>query len=59
MRFAAVIGWIAFLVSCGNDRAVGTDMIVMPATASSVEGGQGGASDPRICGHRHDVWHCQ
>ena len=35
MRFAAVIGWIAFLMSCGNDRAVRTDMIVMPATAST------------------------
>ena len=35
MRFAAVIGLIVFLTSCGNDRAVRTDMIVMPATASA------------------------
>ena len=35
MRHAAVIGLIVFLASCGNDRAVRTDMIVMPATASA------------------------
>lgn len=37
MRFAAVIGLMVFLTSCGNDRAVRTDMIVMPATASTEE----------------------
>ena len=35
MRLAAFIGLMVFVASCGNDRAVRTDMIVMPATASA------------------------
>ena len=35
MRLVAVIGLAIAMASCGNDRAVRTDMIVMPATASA------------------------